>query len=176
MSKKILVIVVICFSVFFLASDILHSHKLPGNVQFDLPVFTLIKGGDFVMGDHYGYVDPQHPSDELPMHTVHVDSIYMGTYIITNQQYCDYLNSALSQGLIQVVNNVVKAIGDITKDKNLRVLMVCSLDFQLVITSQPGIVILQKTVSGSQRKQNGNIQGGEDNILLTIFSPGETIQ
>jgi formylglycine-generating enzyme required for sulfatase activity len=78
----------------------------------DLPNFTLIKGGDFVMGDHHGYVDPQHPSDELPLHTVHVDSMYMGTYHITNQQYCDYLNSAYTLGSIHVVNDVVKAIGD----------------------------------------------------------------
>ncbi len=78
----------------------------------DYPSLTLIKGGDFVMGDHHGYVDPQHPSDELPLHTVHVDSFYIGTYITTNQQYCQYLNSAKSQNLIEVRNKRVYAVGD----------------------------------------------------------------
>lgn len=110
MFKNLFVIVNICF--FILFTGWVGSNKLQISKPLDLPVLTLIKGGDFVMGDHHGYVDPQHPSDELPLHTVHVDSLYMGTYELTNQQYCDYLNSAYSQGLINVVNNVVKAIGD----------------------------------------------------------------
>ncbi|MCX6161977.1 MAG: SUMF1/EgtB/PvdO family nonheme iron enzyme [Ignavibacteriae bacterium] len=81
-------------------------------LPLDFPSLTLIKGGDFVMGDHHGYVDPQHPSDELPLHTVHVDSIYIGTYELTNQQFCDYLNSAKLQALIEVRNNLVYAVGD----------------------------------------------------------------
>ena len=59
---------------------------------------------------NYGYIDPNgHPPDETPIHLVHVDSIYVGTYITTNQQYCDYLNSAKSQGLITVRSNKVYA-------------------------------------------------------------------
>jgi len=75
----------------------------------DFPGLTLIKGGDFIMGDHQGYVDPQHPSDEIPLHSVHVDSFYIGTYETTNQQFCDYLNSAKTLGLIRVQNNKVYA-------------------------------------------------------------------
>ena len=75
----------------------------------DYPGLTLIKGGDFVMGDHQGFIDPQHPSDEIPLHTVHVDSFYIGTYETTNLQFCEYLNSAKSQGLIRVQNNKVYA-------------------------------------------------------------------
>lgn len=78
----------------------------------DYPSMTLIKAGQFVMGDHHGYVDPQHPSDELPLHTVKVDSFYIGTYELTNQQYCDYLNSAKILGQIEVRNNLVFATGD----------------------------------------------------------------
>ncbi|HTW91743.1 MAG TPA: SUMF1/EgtB/PvdO family nonheme iron enzyme [bacterium] len=81
-------------------------------MQLDLPAMTLIKSGDFVMGDHYGYVDTAHPSDEVPLHTVHIDSFYIGTYITTNQEYCDYLNSAYGQGLIHVNNNIVYPVGD----------------------------------------------------------------
>lgn len=77
-----------------------------------LPEVVLIAGGNFVMGDHHGYVDPQHPSDELPLHQVHLDSFYIGKYELTNQQFCDFLNSAKSQGLIEVRNNIVYATGD----------------------------------------------------------------
>jgi formylglycine-generating enzyme required for sulfatase activity len=80
--------------------------------ELDLPASTLIAGGDFVMGDHYGYVDPGHPSDEIPRHTVHIDSFHIGTYITTNQQYCDFLNSAIGQGLIEVRSNLVYPVGD----------------------------------------------------------------
>jgi len=77
------------------------------------PVISLIPGGDFQMGDHYGFVDPQHPSDEVPVHLVHIDSFYIGTFNLTNQQYCDYLNSVKTQNLIVVKNNkVYAAAGD----------------------------------------------------------------
>jgi formylglycine-generating enzyme required for sulfatase activity len=60
-----------------------------------------IPGGTFEMGDSFG----EGYSDELPVHTVTVDSFYMGKYEITNRQYCDYLNSAMSQGLITVLSS-----------------------------------------------------------------------
>ncbi len=78
----------------------------------DLPNVTLVAGGDFVMGDHHGYIDPGHPSDELPLHLVHVDSFYIGTFELTNQQYCEYLNAALSEGAVEVRNGLVYAVGD----------------------------------------------------------------
>lgn len=78
----------------------------------DFPDITLINGGDFIMGDHHGYIDPGHPSDELPLHPVHLDSFYIGTFELSNQQYCDYLNSAKLLGLIEVRNNLVYAVGD----------------------------------------------------------------
>jgi formylglycine-generating enzyme required for sulfatase activity len=66
-----------------------------------LSSLALIPGGTFEMGDHYGYVDPQHPTDELPIHNVDISQFSIGKTNITVQQYCDYLNSAFSQGLIR---------------------------------------------------------------------------
>jgi len=64
---------------------------------------TLVPGGTYAMGDSFG----EGEADELPVHTVTVDWLYMGKYEVTNGQYCDYLNSALSQGLITVTDDVV---------------------------------------------------------------------
>ncbi|MBS1516257.1 MAG: SUMF1/EgtB/PvdO family nonheme iron enzyme [Bacteroidetes bacterium] len=106
MMKKLLCLNVIIF-ISLLFSSLLYSQP-----NSNLPSFTLIRAGDFAMGDHHGYVDPQHPSDELPIHQVHLDSFYIGTYIITNQQYCFYLNAAISQNLIEVRNKKIYAVGD----------------------------------------------------------------
>jgi sugar lactone lactonase YvrE/formylglycine-generating enzyme required for sulfatase activity len=77
----------------------------------DVPAVKLIPHGEFVMGDHFNYTDPGHPSDEVPLHTVQIDTLYMGKYDVTNRQYCDYLNSALAQSLIEVRNGLVYAVG-----------------------------------------------------------------
>ncbi len=69
--------------------------------------FAFIPGGTFEMGDSFG----EGRWDELPVHTVTVDSFYMGKHEITNQQYCDFLNSAMSQGLITVTSGVVYKAG-----------------------------------------------------------------
>ncbi len=76
------------------------------------PVFTeinevMLTGGEYEMGDHFGFVDPAHPSDEIPVHKVKVNAFYMTTTEITNKQFLDFLNSSLSKGLIEVRNNVV---------------------------------------------------------------------
>jgi len=70
--------------------------------QAQYPELTLLPAGEFQMGDHYNFVDPQHPSDERPLHMVWIDALLIGTYDVTNQQYVDFLNSAYSQGLIEV--------------------------------------------------------------------------
>ena len=59
------------------------------------------------MGDHYDYVDPGHGSDETPIHAVTVSAFYIGKNDITVQAYCDYLNSALSQNLINVTGGTI---------------------------------------------------------------------
>jgi formylglycine-generating enzyme required for sulfatase activity len=67
-----------------------------------------IPGGEFEMGDHF---EESYDDDELPVHSVYVDSFFMSKYEITNQQYCDYLNSTYP-GQIKVVGGVVYASSD----------------------------------------------------------------
>jgi len=66
-----------------------------------------IPGGTFQMGDSLNEGD----SDGRPVHTVTLDPFYMNKYEVTNQQYCDYLNSAKSQGSITVTSGVVYKAG-----------------------------------------------------------------
>ena len=75
------------------------------------PEMALVPGGSFEMGDHHNYVDPAHPSDEVPIHTVRISSLYVGKYEITVQQYADFLNSALAQGTIEVRSGIVYGMG-----------------------------------------------------------------
>lgn len=70
-----------------------------------------LPGGEFEMGDHFGFVDPAHPSDELPVHKVKVNPFRMATTETTNSQFLDFLNSSLSKGLIEVRNNIVYPVG-----------------------------------------------------------------
>jgi len=67
-----------------------------------------IPGGSFQMGDSFS----EGGSSELPVHTVTLDSFYMGKYEVTNGQYCQYLNSALLQSLITVTSGVVYGSGN----------------------------------------------------------------
>jgi len=67
-----------------------------------------IPGGEFEMGDHF---EPEGYDDELPVHAVLVDAFFMSRYEVTNQQYCDYLNSAYP-GQIKVVSDIVYALTD----------------------------------------------------------------
>ena len=70
-----------------------------------------IPGGEYNMGDHFGFVDPHHPSDEIPIHLVKVDSFNIATTETTNQQFLSFLNSYLLQGLIEVRSNIVYLAG-----------------------------------------------------------------
>jgi len=69
---------------------------------------VLIPGGPFEMGDNFD----EGASYERPVHTVTVDSFYMGKYEITNRQYCDYLNSAYDACDIKVEGGIVYAFSD----------------------------------------------------------------
>ena len=66
-----------------------------------------ITGGEYEMGDHFGFVDPAHPSDELPIHKVKVNSFYMSKTETTNLQFISFLNSYLLKGLIEVKSGAV---------------------------------------------------------------------
>ncbi len=70
-----------------------------------------IQGGEYDMGDHFGFVDPGHPSDETPIHKVKVNSFNMAKTEATNQQFLSFLNSYFQQGLIEVKNNIVYSKG-----------------------------------------------------------------
>lgn len=72
---------------------------------------VMIPAGTFSMGDHIGFADPKHPSDELPLHDVKIDSFYMAKTHVTNQQYLTFLNSAYASGLITVKKNIVYGVG-----------------------------------------------------------------
>ncbi len=72
---------------------------------------AVIPSGTFSMGDHIGFVDPKHPSDELPLHDVRIDSFLMAKTHVTNQQYLTYLNAAFAKGLIVVKNKIVYGTG-----------------------------------------------------------------
>ena len=78
---------------------------VPGSSKY--PEVTLLPAGEFQMGDHYNFVDPQHPSDERPLHMVWIDSMLIGAYDVTNSQYVEFLNSAYAQGLIEVRNGLI---------------------------------------------------------------------
>ncbi|MFZ4480299.1 MAG: SUMF1/EgtB/PvdO family nonheme iron enzyme [Rhodoferax sp.] len=75
------------------------------------PVFVRIPGGSYVMGDHFNFVDPDHPSDEVPLHNVTISPLYMSTTLVTNTEYVAYLNAALKSGLIEVRSGSVYAAG-----------------------------------------------------------------
>jgi len=68
---------------------------------------VFIPGGTFAMGDNFS----EGNSDERPVHTVTVDSFYMGKYEITNQQYCVFLNWAEDNGWVTVTGGVVYKAG-----------------------------------------------------------------
>jgi phosphatidylethanolamine-binding protein (PEBP) family uncharacterized protein len=69
--------------------------------QASFPGLALIPAGAFEMGDHHGFVDPKHGGDETPVHTMRLDAFHMGIHAVTTHQYCEFLNSALAQGMIE---------------------------------------------------------------------------
>ena len=83
----------------------------PPTVSTFTPLFVRIPGGSFVMGDHSNFVDPDHPSDEVPLHNVTISPFFMSTTLVTNQEYRDYLNAALAAGLIEVRGGMVYGKG-----------------------------------------------------------------
>ncbi len=90
----------------------LYSYTV-GTSTLSTPRLNAIPGGTFVKGDHFNVVDPSHPTDEAPLHTVTVTGFDMGRFDVTNQEYAEYLNSALQQGLIRVENGLVYGAGPI---------------------------------------------------------------
>lgn len=63
---------------------------------------ALIPAGVFEMGDHQGFVDPKHGSDETPIHTVRLDAFRMGINDVTTRQFCAFLNAELARSRVEV--------------------------------------------------------------------------
>jgi len=72
---------------------------------------TLIPAGTFEMGDHHGFVDPGHGSDEIPVHAVRLDAFYMGVTDVTTREYCEFLNASLALKQIAVRDGGVYLAG-----------------------------------------------------------------
>jgi len=66
-----------------------------------------IPAGTFQMGDSFN----EGSDEELPVHEVTLSSFHMGKYLITNGQYCQFLNSVLQQGLITITSGVAYKAG-----------------------------------------------------------------
>lgn len=66
-----------------------------------------IPHGAFEMGDNFG----ERFDDELPVHTITLSSFCLSRYEITNGQYCEFLNSALSTGTIMFSGAAVYKTG-----------------------------------------------------------------
>lgn len=62
----------------------------------------MIPAGAFEMGDHHAFVDPQHESDEVPIHKVRLDAFHIGIHDVTTRAYCDFLNGALAGQQIEL--------------------------------------------------------------------------
>jgi len=75
------------------------------------PEMVFIPGGEFDMGDHHELGGLEHGNDELPIHSVYIDSFYMGKFEVTNREYSDYLDAALSRGLIEMRDGYVYGAG-----------------------------------------------------------------
>ncbi|HET8725088.1 MAG TPA: SUMF1/EgtB/PvdO family nonheme iron enzyme [Anaeromyxobacteraceae bacterium] len=75
------------------------------------PRYVRVAGGSFVMGDQFDFVDPAHPSDELPLHTVTLSPFWISATLVTNVEYAAFLNSARAAGTIEVRSGVVYPAG-----------------------------------------------------------------
>jgi formylglycine-generating enzyme required for sulfatase activity len=69
-----------------------------------------IPDGEFEMGGHF----EDTPADEDPIHAVLLDAFCMSKFEITNQQYCDFLNSVSPHSLKVRDGRVVYAASDIS--------------------------------------------------------------
>lgn len=83
----------------------LTGDRIPDDMVF-------IPGGTFQMGNSTNAEEGE--SDELPVHTVTLDSFVLGKYEITHGQYCDFLNSAYPTQL-KVVDRIIYALNDVNK-------------------------------------------------------------
>ncbi|MCE1197632.1 MAG: formylglycine-generating enzyme family protein [Marinilabiliales bacterium] len=105
----------ICFGLLTAVWGCVRSEAVTTTDDVTPPTVTLaeaqIPAGTFDMGDHFGFVDPSHPSDELPIHQVTLSAFRISKLEITNRQFLDFLNSSLKKGAIKVQNQTVLPSG-----------------------------------------------------------------
>ncbi|HDP34968.1 MAG TPA: hypothetical protein ENN29_07650 [Candidatus Hydrogenedentes bacterium] len=65
---------------------------------FEPPETVVVEAGWFDMGRDY---DDEGNTDEVPTHKVYLDAYAIGKYPVTNRQFADVLNWALSKGYLQ---------------------------------------------------------------------------
>jgi len=76
-----------------------------------IPDLVQLPAGQFERGDHHGFVDPKHGSDEVPVRTIRLDAFAIGIHDVTTAEYCASLNSGLAQKLIDVRSGGVYLVG-----------------------------------------------------------------
>lgn len=72
-----------------------------------MPGFVLIDSGSFVMGDHHDLGGQEHRNDEVPVHTVNIDALYVAACETTNSQYCEFLREEVAASRIKVEDGTV---------------------------------------------------------------------
>ena len=70
-----------------------------------------IPAGTFEMGDHHDLGGREHPSDEVPVHTVRLDAFCIARTETTARQYAEFLNAAAVQRRIEVRDGLVCRAG-----------------------------------------------------------------
>ncbi len=71
----------------------------------DAPEMEFIPGGGFVMGDRWGLDDAWDSNWDEPPHRVRVSAFWMSRTEVTNDQFVRWLNTADSEGTIEVTND-----------------------------------------------------------------------
>lgn len=83
------------------------------NVSHGQDDMVLIPEGEYEMGDHHPYLRPYMQGDQwAKVHLVYIDAFWMDKYEVTTEEYIEYLNSAYSQGLIEVSEGIVSKADD----------------------------------------------------------------
>jgi formylglycine-generating enzyme required for sulfatase activity len=90
------------------------KEMIPGDFVESYPwcEMVTIPADTFVMGDHHGFVDPGHPSDELPLHNVSLSSYQISPYELTNKAFCYFLNDLAASNQVTVTDSNVYITGD----------------------------------------------------------------
>lgn len=117
--KLITMLILLAFSTsaFLVPQPVTPSNEntIPMGVMSDtsseIDGMALLPAGEFEMGDHHNLGGREHGNDEVPIHTVYVDSFFIATTETTNQQYADFLNSAFTNHAIEVRDGNVYGTG-----------------------------------------------------------------